>query len=81
MIRKKIAIEDMANATLAGGVIIDSLLGLVVAGFVDIGFHCWYFECDRFAIIQPRVQKALKGIIDTCGVHNLPWYARYVGRF
>ena len=71
MIRKKIAIEDMANAALAGGVAIGSscahttpmcslILG-VVAGIVSV---------IGFAVIQPRVQKALKGI-DTCGVHNL----------
>ena len=71
MIRNKIAIEDMANAALAGGVAIGSscahttpmcslILG-VVAGIVSV---------IGFAVIQPRVQKALKGI-DTCGVHNL----------
>ncbi len=71
MLRKKIGIEDMANAALAGGVAIGAscahaslktsfIIGLVAGAISVIGF----------VAIQPRVQKLLKGI-DTCGVHNL----------
>lgn len=71
MIRKKIAIEDMANAALAGGVAIGSSCAHTTAQCsLLIGFIAGILSVIGFAIIQPRVQKALKGI-DTCGVHNL----------
>ncbi len=71
IIRKKIAIEDMANAALAGGVVIGSscvhatskeslILGLIAGTLSVVGF----------TIIQPHVQRLLKGI-DTCGINNL----------
>ncbi|HLE87142.1 MAG TPA: hypothetical protein VI727_05725, partial [Candidatus Brocadiaceae bacterium] len=71
MIRKKIAIEDMANATLAGGVVIGSSCAHTTPqASLILGFIAGILSVIGFAIIQPRVQKALKGI-DTCGVHNL----------
>lgn len=71
MLRRKIGIEDMANAALAGGVGIGAtcahaslrtsfIIGLIAGGISVIGF----------VLIQPKVQKILRGI-DTCGVHNL----------
>ncbi len=71
MIRKKIAIEDMANAALAGGVAIGSSCAHTTPQCsLILGFIAGTLSVIGFAIIQPRVQKALKGI-DTCGVHNL----------
>lgn len=71
MFRRKIGIEDMANAALAGGVAIGAtcahaslksafVIGLMGGGLSVIGY----------TVIQSRFQKILKGI-DTCGVHNL----------
>jgi len=71
MIRKKIAIEDMANAALAGGVAIGSACAHTTPkASLVLGAIAGVLSVIGFAIIQPRVQKALKGI-DTCGVHNL----------
>lgn len=71
MIRKKIGIEDMANAALAGGVAIGSSCAHTTAkASLILGIVAGTLSVVGFAIIQPRVQKALKGI-DTCGVHNL----------
>ncbi len=71
MIRKKIAIEDMANAALAGGVAIGSSCAHTTPkASLILGFIAGILSVIGFALIQPRVQKAIKGI-DTCGVHNL----------
>lgn len=71
MIRKKVAIEDMANAALAGGVAIGSACAHTTPqASLIIGFIAGILSVCGFALIQPRIQKALKGI-DTCGVHNL----------
>ncbi len=71
MIRKKIMIEDIANAALAGGVAIGSSCAHTtpVASLI-LGFVAGIVSVFGFAILQPRVQNALKGV-DTCGVHNL----------
>lgn len=71
MIRKKIAIEDMANAALAGGVAIGSSCAHTTPkASLILGFIAGILSVIGFAIIQPRIQRAIKGI-DTCGVHNL----------
>lgn len=71
MLRKKIAIEDMANAALAGGVAIGSSCAHTTPKLsLLLGFLAGILSVIGFAIIQPRVQRVLKGI-DTCGVHNL----------
>ena len=71
MIRKKIAIEDMANAALAGGVVIGSSCAHTTPqASLILGFIAGILSVVGFAIIQPRLQRAIKGI-DTCGVHNL----------
>lgn len=71
MIRKKVAIEDMANAALAGGVAIGSACAHTTPkAALMLGFIAGIISVIGFAVIQPRVQKILKGI-DTCGVHNL----------
>ncbi len=71
MIRKKIAIEDMANAALAGGVAIGSSCAHTTPkASLILGFIAGILSVIGFALIQPRIQRAIKGI-DTCGVHNL----------
>ncbi|WP_295099954.1 DUF1349 domain-containing protein [uncultured Candidatus Kuenenia sp.] len=71
LIRKKIVIEDMANAALAGGVAIGSSCAHTTPrAALMLGFIAGILSVIGFALIQPRLQKMIKGI-DTCGVHNL----------
>jgi ammonium transporter Rh len=67
----KVAIADMANAALAGGVAIGATCNEVSAiGAIGIGCAAGVLCVVGYTIIQPRLQGALK-IVDTCGVHNL----------
>jgi len=70
-IRKKIAIGDVANASLAGGVAIGATCNLVgpIGAFV-IGILAGALCVIGYTKIQPAMQKKFK-IVDTCGVHNL----------
>jgi ammonium transporter Rh len=72
---KKIAIADIANAALAGGVAIgstcDKVQPLVAFG---IGILAGGVSTFGFTVVQPRLQ-AMTRTIDTCGVlylHGLP---------
>jgi ammonium transporter Rh len=73
--RKKIAIADIANAALAGGVAIGSTcdkVGPAVA--FAIGAVAGLVSTFGFAVIQPKLQAAIRKT-DTCGVlylHGLP---------
>jgi ammonium transporter Rh len=67
----KVAIADMANAALAGGVAIGATCNQVSAlGAIGIGCAAGALCVIGYTVIQPRLQNALK-IVDTCGVHNL----------
>jgi len=67
----KVAIGDMANAALAGGVAIGATCNLVAAPFAfAIGLFAGALCVFGYAVVQPRLQKRMK-IVDTCGVHNL----------
>ena len=71
MIRKKIAIADIANGSIAGGVAIGATCNLVgPLGAFAIGLLAGTLCVVGYTIIQPRIQNKLK-IVDTCGVHNL----------
>ncbi|MGR3221438.1 MAG: ammonium transporter [Candidatus Anammoxibacter sp.] len=72
IIRGKIGIEDMANAALAGGVAIGATCAHVpsLRYALFIGLVAGTISVLGYTVIQPRIQKMLKGI-DTCGVHNL----------
>jgi ammonium transporter Rh len=71
LIRKKVAIADIANASLAGGVSIGATCNIVgPAGAFLIGILAGTLCVIGYTIIQPIMQKALKNV-DTCGVHNL----------
>lgn len=67
----KIAIADIANASLAGGVAIGATCNLVSAPVAFlIGLLAGAICVIGYVVIQPKLQKLLK-MVDTCGVHNL----------
>lgn len=69
--RGKVSIADIANASLAGGVAIGATCNLVSAPVAFlIGILAGTICVMGYAVIQPKIQKALKNV-DTCGVHNL----------
>lgn len=71
LIRGKIEIADIANASLAGGVAIGATVANVTPGWsMLIGLVAGALSVVGYTIIQPRLQKATGGV-DTCGVHNL----------
>ena len=71
LIRGKIEIGDIANASLAGGVAIGATVANVTPGWsMLIGLVAGMISVVGYTIIQPRLQKATGGV-DTCGVHNL----------
>ncbi|HML03422.1 MAG TPA: ammonium transporter [Candidatus Bathyarchaeia archaeon] len=71
LIRGKIEVGDIANASLAGGVAIGASVANVTPGWsVLIGASAGAISVIGYTMIQPRLQK-LTGGIDTCGVHNL----------
>jgi ammonium transporter Rh len=67
----KVAIADMANAALAGGVAIGATCNVVPIPFAfAIGMLSGALCVFGYAFVQPRLQRRLR-IVDTCGVHNL----------
>lgn len=64
--------EDILNATLAGGVIIGSVADIAVTPVwpLLIGFIGGVISAFGFAKINPALTKRL-GLHDTCGVHYL----------
>lgn len=69
--RGKVAIGDVANAALAGGVAIGATCSVVQAPVAfGIGIAAGAICVIGYAVVQPRLQRVL-GIVDTCGVHNL----------
>lgn len=69
--RRKPAIGDIANASLAGGVAIGATCNIVgPAAAFGIGILAGALCVTGYVIIQGKLQAKLK-IIDTCGVHNL----------
>ena len=71
LIRGKIEIADIANASLAGGVAIGATVADVAPGWsMLIGLIAGIISVVGFTMIQPRLEK-LTGGVDSCGVHNL----------
>ena len=72
LLRKgKVAVADIINASLAGGVAIGATCNLVSpVGAFAVGLVAGGLSVVGFARIQPKIEAKLK-IIDTCGVHNL----------
>ena len=71
LIRGKVDIEDIANASLAGGVAIGSTCDIANPGMsMLIGLAAGILSTVGYSIIAPRIEKLIRGT-DTCGVHNL----------
>ncbi len=71
LLRKKPAIADIANASLAGGVAIGATCNLVSPyGAFGIGLLAGALCVVGYIFIGPKMQSKFK-IVDTCGVHNL----------
>jgi ammonium transporter Rh len=78
-LRRKISMVDIANATLAGGVAIGSTCDTATpaVAFV-IGILAGTLSTYGFAVLQPKVERIVKGI-DTCGVQNLHGFPGILG--
>lgn len=75
----KLAIADIANASLAGGVAIGATCNLVSTPVAFlIGLLAGAICVVGYAVIQPKLQMRFK-IVDTCGVHNLHGMPGLVG--
>lgn len=71
LIRGKVDIEDIANASLAGGVAIGSTCDIASPGMsMLIGIAAGILSTIGYSIISPKIQKLIHGS-DTCGIHNL----------
>ena len=71
LIRGKMDVCDIANASLAGGVAIGASVANVTPGWsMLIGVAAGAISVIGYTFIQPRLQK-ITGGVDTCGVHNL----------
>ena len=64
--------EDILNATLAGGVIIGASSGLLtnLGGAIAIGFIGGATSTLCYAKLAPKLKECM-GLDDSCGVHNL----------
>ena len=71
IMRGKMEVGDIANASLAGGVAVGASVANITPGWsMIIGLAAGAISVVGFTVIQPRLQK-LTGGVDTCGVHNL----------
>lgn len=71
LIRGKIELSDIANASLAGGVAIGATVADVTPGWsMLIGIVAGMISVVGFTKVQPVLEK-ITGGIDSCGVHNL----------
>jgi len=71
VLRRKISIADIANASLAGGVAIGSVCDRTgpSTAFV-VGIVAGVLSTYGFAVLLPKIQEKFK-TVDTCGVMNL----------
>ena len=71
LLRGKIEIGDIANASIAGGVAIGASCAVISPGWsLLVGSLAGTISVFGFRFIQPILQKVTGGV-DTCGVHNL----------
>lgn len=67
----KTSMVDMANAALAGGVVIGSVCDVVSpGGAFGIGLLAGVVSVLGYVFLQPMLESRFK-LVDTCGVHNL----------
>lgn len=71
VLRGKLLMEDVQNATLAGGVAVGAVADLYIypGGAIIIGFFAATVSVFGFRFLNPWL--ASKGIYDTCGINNL----------
>jgi ammonium transporter Rh len=69
---KKLLMEDILNATLAGGVIVGASTGILYqpAAAIAIGLFGGIISTLGFHYLTPFLESKLK-LNDTCGIHNL----------
>jgi ammonium transporter Rh len=71
IIRGRVEVGDIANASLAGGVAIGATVANVTPGWsMLIGLIAGTISVLGYTKVQSRLQ-AVTGGVDTCGVHNL----------
>ena len=82
LIRKngRMDIEDILNASLAGGVIIGAASGVLTnpGGAIAIGFIGGAVSTFGFARLGPKLKSSF-GLDDTCGVNNLHGIPGFLG--
>ncbi len=71
-LREKFSLEDILNATLAGGVAIGASCGILVnpAGSILIGVVSGMVSTLGFRFLTAKLEDLI-GLYDTCGIHNL----------
>lgn len=71
-LREKFSLEDILNATLAGGVAIGASCGILVnpAGSILIGVVSGMVSTLGFRFLTAKLEDFI-GLYDTCGIHNL----------
>jgi len=76
----KMNIEQILNATLAGGVMIGASADMIVSPFVAmiIGFSASVVSTMGFHFLEHAVYKYLK-LHDTCGIANLHFLPGFIG--
>jgi len=81
ILRGKVGIEDIANASLAGGVAIGSICSSTTIGFaMFVGIMAGVLSTVGYNIIAPKLEKLIKGI-DSCGINNLHGMPGILGGF
>ncbi|CAG9329330.1 unnamed protein product [Blepharisma stoltei] len=68
----KLSMEDVLNATLAGGVCVGTSADQIVYPFAAlfVGYWAGFMSCVGFEVLSPLLQRKI-GLYDTCGINNL----------
>jgi len=76
----KLHMEDVLNATLAGGVIIGASADLVVSAWIALLIGCigGTISVLGYEVLTPWLAKTI-GLHDTCGIHNLHAMPGFIG--
>lgn len=80
IVRGKFSMEDILNASLAGGVIIGAPCGIITNPLASllIGFCVGSLSTVMFAKLTSKLHHVM-GIHDTCGVNNLHGIPGFLG--